>query len=89
MAHEQAMKREQTGTVPPGGESSGTASSAGESNIRTQELYRMAAFRIRETANRIATLANSARDETMRRALVATCERLLEEERRLLELSRS
>src|SRR5262245_9895048 len=38
---------------------------AGESQIRQDEVYRMAAFRIRETANRIATLANSARDDDL------------------------
>jgi hypothetical protein len=56
----------------------------GESQIREEEVYRMAAFRIRETANRIATLANSARDEALRRELLLVCERLLAEERELL-----
>jgi len=59
-----------------------------ETQIRDEELYRMAAFRIRETANRIATLANSAQDETLRRELSAVCERLLKEERELLALTR-
>jgi len=57
---------------------------AGESQIREIEVYRMAAFRIRETANRIATLANSARDDGLRRELQRVYERLLSEERSLL-----
>ncbi len=60
---------------------------AGEPQIRDEELFRMAAFRIRETANRIATLANSAQDAQLRSELIAACDRLLEEERRLLTLS--
>jgi hypothetical protein len=46
----------------------------------------MAAFRIRETANRIATLANSAQDERLRGELLAICQTLLHEERALLDL---
>jgi hypothetical protein len=65
------------------------AGAPGESKIRNEELYRMAAFRIRETANRIATLANSVRDEALRAELLAVCERLLSEERALLTRSRS
>ena len=53
--------------------------------MRDQELCRMAAFRLRETANRIATLANSAQDEHLRGELIAVCDRLLQEERDLLE----
>jgi hypothetical protein len=45
------------------------AAGAPESKIRNEELYRMAAFRIRETANHIATLANSVRDEALRAGL--------------------
>ena len=56
-----------------GAELAGAGSAAAESQIRNEELFRMAAFRIRETANRIATLANSARD----RATCDVCERLL------------
>lgn len=59
----------------------------GESQIRDEERYRMAAFRIRETANRIATLANGAHDPALRRELLAVRERLLEEERALLALT--
>ncbi len=55
--------------------------------MRDQEICRMAAFRIRETANRVATLANSAGDDGLRAALLALCERLLAEERTLLHLS--
>jgi len=46
----------------------------------------MAAFRIREAANRVATLANTAQSETLRSELLAICETLLEEERGLLDL---
>jgi hypothetical protein len=59
----------------------------GESQIRDEERYRMAAFRIREAANRIATLANGAPDPALRRELLAVCERLLGEERTLLALT--
>jgi hypothetical protein len=45
----------------------------------------MAAFRIREAANRIATLANSAQNETLRRELLSICQRLVNEERALLD----
>jgi hypothetical protein len=48
----------------------GAAGAGGESQIRDDELYRMAAFRIRETANRITTLAKSAQDERLRRELL-------------------
>jgi len=54
---------------------------------RDSELYRMAAFRIREAANRIATLANASHDETLQRQLLAVCERLVDEERALLALT--
>lgn len=53
---------------------------------RDAELRRMAAFRVRETANRIATLSNSAQNETLRRDLMALCRTLLREERALLDL---
>jgi hypothetical protein len=58
-----------------------------ESQIRDEELYRMAAFRIRETANRIAKLANGAHDPALRSELTGVCERLLSEERALLALT--
>jgi hypothetical protein len=45
----------------------------------------MAAFRVRETANRIATLANSAQNERLREELLAICQTLLREERTLLD----
>jgi hypothetical protein len=57
---------------------------AGESHIRDEEVYGMAAFRIRETAHRIETLANSARDDGLRRDLILVCERLIAEEIALL-----
>jgi hypothetical protein len=76
------MKQEQEPTERPASQD-GDA----ESQIRSEELYRMAAFRIRETANRIATLANSARDEGLRAELRIVYERLLDEERALLRMS--
>lgn len=59
-----------------------------ESHIRDEEVFRMAAFRIRETANRIITLANSTRSENLRRDLLVVCERLLAEETALLTRGR-
>ena len=52
---------------------------------RDTEVRRMAAFRIREAANRIATLANNAQNETLRRELLLICQRLVSEERALLD----
>lgn len=49
------------------------------------ELRRMAAFRVRETANRIAVLANSTGNGELREKLLAICQRLLREERALLD----
>ena len=57
-----------------------------EAQIRDEELYRMAAFRIREAATRIAKLANGTHDPALRSELSAVCERLLSEERALLAL---
>jgi hypothetical protein len=45
----------------------------------------MAAFRIRETANRIATLAQRAASQALRRKLLEIGERLIAEERVLLD----
>jgi hypothetical protein len=50
------------------------------------ELRSMAAFRVRETANRIATLATSATSEDLRRELLAICQVLWREERALREV---
>lgn len=77
------MKQEQE----PAERAAGRDGDAAESQIRSEELYRMAAFRIRETANRIATLANSARDAALRAELRIVYERLLDEERALLRMS--
>jgi hypothetical protein len=71
------------GGARPDVDASGTGAT-GESQMVEEEVYRIAAFRIRETANRIATLANSARDEALRSTLRLVCERLLGEERELL-----
>lgn len=51
---------------------------------RDEELCRMAAFRIRETANRIATLAQSASDDGLRRELLQICKQLLADEHTLI-----
>jgi hypothetical protein len=63
----------------------GGADGAVSPERRDTELRRMAAFRVRETANRIATLANSAQSEDLRRELLAICQRLMKEERLLLD----
>jgi hypothetical protein len=65
-----------------------TTADPSEGKFRHDELCRMAAFRIREAANRIATLANSVHDVSLRGELLAVCERLLAEERDLLVLGR-
>lgn len=67
--------------MPDGGGSEGEPSMA----RRDDELRRMAAFRVRETANRVATLAQAAQDEGLRSALKVLSQRLLDEERGLLD----
>jgi hypothetical protein len=67
-----------------GGDGQGSATPA-----RDTELRRMAAFRVRETANRIATLANNAQNEALRQELLSICQRLMQEERALLEATGS
>lgn len=57
-------------------------------NMRAAEIRSMAAFRIREAANRIATLAASAMDDALRSDLLAVHARLLDAERALLEQGR-
>jgi hypothetical protein len=56
--------------------------------MHNQECLRMAAFRIRETAKRIAMLAGRAQDPALRRDLHAIRERLLNEEPALLSTKR-
>ena len=64
----------------------GDGSIDGSSSQRgDHELRRMAAFRVREAANRIAVLANSAQSDGLRASLLAICERLVAEERALLD----
>ncbi len=58
-----------------------------EGRIRNAELYRMAAFRVRESANRISVLCNGAENPDVQRELTAVYERLLDEERALLALA--
>ena len=53
-----------------------------------QECLRMAAFRIHEAANRIAALADRARNPALRRDLLAIRGRLLNEEQGLLATPR-
>jgi hypothetical protein len=64
-----------SGSGRPGGD---------ESHMGGQECVRMAAFHINETAKRIATLAQRARNPTLRRDLLAIQKRLLKEEQELL-----
>ena len=61
---------------------------SGESQMGDQECLRMAAFRIHETANRIAALADRARNPALRRDLLAIRGRLLNEEQGLLATPR-
>jgi hypothetical protein len=63
----------------------GSANGGAAPGRRDSELRRMAAFRLHETANRIATLANSSADQSLQRALLAICQTLLREERALLD----
>jgi len=57
----------------------------GADAARDGELRRMAAFRIRETANRIATLAHSATDDRLRQDLLRICQELLTDEQGLMK----
>jgi len=84
----QRMQRQRAQDADPGAARSSNAVAAGD-RLRDREICRMAAFRIRETANRIATLANSAQDENLRRALKVLNQRLMCEEHALLELPAS
>lgn len=63
-------------------------SGEGESRMGDQECLRMAAFRIREAANRIGALADRARNPALRRDLLAIGGRLLNEEQELLAAKR-
>jgi hypothetical protein len=57
--------------------------------MHEDECLQMAAFRIRETAKRIAVLADRTQDPALRRELQALRERLLDEERALLSTKRA
>ena len=63
-------------------------SGEGESQMGDQECLRMAAFRIHEAANRIAALADRARNPALRRDLLTIRGRLLTEEQELLATPR-
>jgi hypothetical protein len=47
------------------------------------ELMRIAAFKLRESANRMMTLANAARSAKVRGRLHKVCEQLLQQEKRV------
>jgi hypothetical protein len=75
-----------SGIVLQAGEAGGDRAPDGDApQRRDAELRRMAAFRIRETANRIVVLANSARNERLREELLAICQMLQREEQALLD----
>jgi hypothetical protein len=69
------------------GPSGGRGGPDRESQIRAEELCRMAAFRLRETANRIATLAQNANSPALHDALLEVHRRLTADERELLQLA--
>ena len=71
-----------------GGPTSPVPPDEGESQMHNQECLRMAAFRIRETAKRIAMLADRAQDPALRRDLHALRDRFLNEEQALLSTQR-
>jgi len=75
--------------VRGGGPSSDDPTGEGESQMHEDECLQMAAFRIRETAKRIAVLADRTQDPALRRELQALRERLLDEERALLSTKRA
>lgn len=80
MASERGDKR----AAPPAYMAHGGGSDDATGQRGDSELRRMAAFRIRETANRLATLAHSAHNDDLRHDLKEIWQRLLQEERRLL-----
>jgi hypothetical protein len=51
--------------------------------IDDSELMKIAAFKLRESANRMLTLAQKAESPTIRGKLVAVSEQLLRQERKL------
>lgn len=56
--------------------------------IEERELWSIAAFRLRESANRILALADRAESALMRRKLLSICAKLAEEEQQLLVFAR-
>lgn len=66
-----------------GGSINPAPSDEGEAQTHEEECLRMAAFRIRETANRIGLLAERAQTPELRRDLQALHKRLLNEEQSL------
>ena len=71
-----------------GGRSSPVPAGEGQSQRHYEETLEMAAFRISETAKRIAVLAERTQNPALRRDLHALHERLLNEERALLSTKR-
>ncbi len=78
------MAREGNGSHEPYGTLPGSETGGG-GRRQDAELRRMAMFRIREAANRLATLANSAQDERLRDELLRIYRALLDHERALLD----
>lgn len=54
--------------------------------MEDNELMRIAAFKLRESANRLMTLANAAQSDRVRGRLHAVCEQLLRQEKRVFSL---
>jgi hypothetical protein len=58
------------------------------SKIEERELWSIAAFRLRESANKILALADGAESAVMRRKLLSICAKLADEEQRLLAFAK-
>jgi hypothetical protein len=71
-----------------GGETGVKLPSLRGAQMRDEECLRMAAFRLGETAKRIAALAGRAQDPALRNNLLAIHEQLLKQERELLATTR-
>ena len=57
--------------------------------MEDDELVRIAAFKLRDSANRLMTLANEAQSEKVRGQLHAVCEQLLLHEKKVFGLQPS
>ena len=56
--------------------------------MQDQELLRMAAFKLRESANRIVALAHETESKGLRVRLLSVHKRLMQEEQRVAEVVR-